>query len=189
LNLNYEPDEENIEQLPKTIVIGDTVNTRLKGLDTVTASSLYLIYPDYMAQNVQSYTIAFDAKDYDAMIKGVESWRKSNNISEDSIENTMETKKILESTRGITRLTSNGFIVLVIMIAMANVFNTITANILTRKRDFAVLKSTGMSDKVINKMLVYECITYGTKSVIYGMILAGMSVSSLAWVIYEEKSA
>ena len=75
------------------------------------------------------------------------------------------------------------------MIAMANVFNTITANILTRKRDFAVLKSTGMSDKVINKMLVYECITYGTKSVVYGMILAGMSVSSLAWVIYEEKSA
>lgn len=187
LDLKYESDEENVEQKPKSIVIGDMLNTRLKGLDSYSASSLYLIYPDKMAENVQNYTIAFDAKDYDTMIKDLKSWMKANNISEDYVENTMETKKIIESTSGITKLTSNGFIVLVIIIAMANVFNTITANILTRKRDFAVLKSTGMSNKVINKMLIYECITYGTKAVIYGTILSGLSISSLAMLIYEEK--
>ena len=38
-----------------------------------------------------------------------------------------------------------------------------------RKREFAMLKSTGMSDKKMMKMMNYECILYGIKGIIYGI--------------------
>lgn len=41
-----------------------------------------------------------------------------------------------------------GFIVLISLIALANVFNTISTNVMLRRREFAMLKSVGMTKKV-----------------------------------------
>ncbi len=65
-----------------------------------------------------------------------------------------------------------GFIVLISLIALTNVFNTITTNISLRKRDFAMLKSVGMSEKGFKGMAVFECILYGTRSILFGIPLA-----------------
>lgn len=62
-----------------------------------------------------------------------------------------------------------GFIILISLVAITNIFNTISTNIMIRKREFAMLKSTGMSDKKMMKMMNYECILYGIKGIIYGI--------------------
>ncbi len=64
---------------------------------------------------------------------------------------------------------SYGFIVLISLIALANVFNTISTNFLLRRREFAMLKSVGMTGREFRRMLNFECIMYGIKGLIYGL--------------------
>ena len=64
---------------------------------------------------------------------------------------------------------SYGFIILISLIAVANVFNTISTNIALRRRDFAMLRSVGMTKGGLNKMMYYECLLYGTKSIVFGL--------------------
>ncbi|HHU54080.1 MAG TPA: ABC transporter permease [Clostridiaceae bacterium] len=73
-----------------------------------------------------------------------------------------------------------GFIALISLIALTNVFNTITTNINLRTRDFAMLKSVGMSNKGIRKMMIYECLLYGTRSLLWGLPLS-LGVSYLIY--------
>lgn len=47
----------------------------------------------------------------------------------------------------IVRVFAYGFIVLISLIAAANVFNTISTNISLRRREFAMLKSVGMTQR------------------------------------------
>jgi len=62
-----------------------------------------------------------------------------------------------------------GFIALMTAISVANILNTITTSISLRKREFAMLKSIGMTPKGFNKMIHYESIFYGIKSLLYGL--------------------
>lgn len=65
-----------------------------------------------------------------------------------------------------------GFIVLIAAICLANILNTISTSIALRKREFAMLKSVGMTPRGFNKMLNYESIFYGIKSLLYGLPLS-----------------
>ena len=69
----------------------------------------------------------------------------------------------------IIKVFAYGFIVLISLIAAANVFNTITTNINLRRREFAMLKSVGMTRKGMRKMLNFECLLYGSKALLYGI--------------------
>ncbi|MFD2115304.1 FtsX-like permease family protein [Paenibacillus yanchengensis] len=62
-----------------------------------------------------------------------------------------------------------GFIVLISAVAIANIFNTISTTIALRKREFAMLKSIGMTPRGFNKMMQYESYFYGLKALLYGI--------------------
>ncbi|NRU22865.1 ABC transporter permease [Clostridium beijerinckii] len=62
-----------------------------------------------------------------------------------------------------------GFIALITAICVANILNTISTSVALRKREFAMLKSVGMTPKSFNKMINYESIFYGIKSLAYGL--------------------
>lgn len=64
------------------------------------------------------------------------------------------------------------FIAIISLIAVANVFNTISTNIRLRKRELAMLRSVGMSDKDFNKMMGFECAFYGMKALMLGIPLS-----------------
>lgn len=67
------------------------------------------------------------------------------------------------------------------LIAVANVFNTISTNIKLRRREFAMLRSVGMSDRDFNKMMRFECILYGARTMLLGLPLSGL----LSYLIYK----
>ncbi|WP_269317757.1 ABC transporter permease [Exiguobacterium sp. KJ 601] len=62
-----------------------------------------------------------------------------------------------------------GFIVLISLISIANIFNTISTSVSLRRREFAMLRSVGMTPKGFNKMVYYESIFYGVKALAYGI--------------------
>ena len=64
------------------------------------------------------------------------------------------------------------FIILIALFSCLNIFNTIFSSIILRKKEFAMLKSIGMSNKQINKMLFLEMIFYGLDAIIYGILIS-----------------
>jgi putative ABC transport system permease protein len=69
-----------------------------------------------------------------------------------------------------------GFITLMSLITVANVFNTITTSINLRRREFAMLKSVGTTDRGLNKMMVFECLLYGIKALLFALpVSAGVT--------------
>lgn len=67
------------------------------------------------------------------------------------------------------RIMSFGFIILISLISVTNVFNTISTNIMLRKRDFGMLRSVGMRNRDVYRMMVYECLLYGTQALLWGV--------------------
>ena len=62
-----------------------------------------------------------------------------------------------------------GFIAVITLIGVTNIFNTITTNMILRSKEFANLKSIGMTTKEFNKMIRLESVMYGTKSLLIGI--------------------
>ena len=62
-----------------------------------------------------------------------------------------------------------GFISVITLIGITNIFNTITSNIELRQKEFAMLKSIGMTKKEFNRMINLETIFYSSKSLLYGI--------------------
>ncbi len=62
-----------------------------------------------------------------------------------------------------------GFIIVAALIGITNIFNTITTNIALRAKEFAVLKSVGMTEKEFNHMIRLESIMYTTRALLIGL--------------------
>jgi putative ABC transport system permease protein len=72
-----------------------------------------------------------------------------------------------------------GFVILISAICVANIFNTISTSISLRKREFAMLRSVGMTPAGFGKMIRYESIFYGVKALLYGLPLSFATMFAL----------
>jgi putative ABC transport system permease protein len=104
------------------------------------------------------------------------------------ISNLYNEAEALQDNRNIITIISvfaYGFITLISLITIANVFNTISTNVNLRRREFAMLKSVGMTNRGFNKMLNYECIFYGLKALLYGLPVS-IGVTYLIYLSVEN---
>ena len=62
-----------------------------------------------------------------------------------------------------------GFITLVTLIGVTSVFNTIYTSIHLRRKEFAMLRSVGLSPKGFRKMIFFESLFFGLKSLLYAL--------------------
>lgn len=74
-----------------------------------------------------------------------------------------------------------GFIVLISLICIVNIFNTVSTNIALRRKEFAMLRSVGMTPKSFNKMIRFESIFYGLKGLLYGLPIS----VAIAYLLYR----
>lgn len=72
------------------------------------------------------------------------------------------------------------FTCILTLIAMANVFNTVTNGLILRRREFAVMRSIGLSNRQFRSMVAQECLGYGIRGLIPGLI-ASVLVSYLLY--------
>ncbi len=103
------------------------------------------------------------------------------------ISNFEEAKKNDASMKLIISIFLYGFITVITLIGVTNIFNTITANMELRKKEFAMLKSIGMTKKEFNRMINLETFFYSTKSLVYGIIL-GLIGSLLIHEAFSKKN-
>jgi len=95
--------------------------------------------------------------------------RKSQQFDNYYIRNVFKQKQEEEAMIFIVSVFSYGFISLITLISIANILNTISTSIQLRKREFAMLRSIGMTKKGFYRMINYESILYGMKSLLYGL--------------------
>lgn len=74
-----------------------------------------------------------------------------------------------------------GFIFIITLISSINIINTISMNITVRRKEIAMLKSIGMSQKDIKKMIVYEGLFYG----LFGGITGAAIGAVLTFMIFK----
>lgn len=72
-----------------------------------------------------------------------------------------------------------GFIGVISLIGLTNIFNTISTNMQLRSKEFASLKSIGMTKKEFNRMIRLESLMYGIKSLLIGIPLGVLGVFAI----------
>ena len=79
-----------------------------------------------------------------------------------------------------------GFITVITLIGVTNIFNTITTNMNLRQKEFAMLKSVGMTKKEFNRMIRLESLMYGLKSLLIGVPLGILGGVAFYALFYDE---
>ena len=91
---------------------------------------------------------------------------KYSNVNYTNIKEAMKQANNLIS---VVKILMYGFISLVTLIGVTSVFNTISTSMALRKREFAVLRSIGLTNRGFNKILFFESLFFGMKSLIFAI--------------------
>ena len=174
-------EEKEIFEPQGEIILGDAVE-KLPEKMGIRNTDFTLFMSESMYQDFSEYFLRTDPiKTYNIKCEnpGVVSETLEKELKEQGIqsENVTDLHALYQQDRNTmmaVQILTYGFIILISLIAVANVFNTISTNFMLRRKEFAMLRSMGMSPKGFNRMLYYECLIYGSKSVLYGIILTVM---------------
>ena len=105
--------------------------------------------------------------------------------NQSNIYNAEEDVRAARNMNLIVSIFVYGFIAVISIIGVTNIFNTITTNMALRNREFAILKSIGMTNKEFKRMIHYESFIYGLKALILGLP-AGIALSYLIYTVTAD---
>lgn len=104
-------------------------------------------------------------------------------LAEDvSIFSSAESYESQRNFAAMIKLFSTSFLILLTVISCANVFNVITTSLNMRKREFAVLRSVGMT---VNKLFAMLCIE-NLRNGLLAILIGGISSLPLCYLIYKS---
>lgn len=177
---NYDPEEildVPVEEAYEYVTVksGKTIYEKPFYLDY--DAGVILLYPESMADIIfadvdvpeYSYRFFFTSDDHKVSNDAITETLIEEGLSRGNLVDYAERVEENRSFVTVIQVFAYGFIVLISLIAAANVFNTISTNINLRRREFAMLKSVGMSAKGFNRMMNFECLLYGTRALLYGL--------------------
>ena len=143
----------------------------VKGLGLLVTSNSWLA--DYSEEFHDTLDVYISCDDPDGLQNVIESDMGLANYSVRNLKEDYEASKSLFTLIGVFLY---GFIIVIALIGITNIFNTITTNMELRSREFATLKSIGMTRKEFRRVIWLESLFYGVKSLLIG-IPAGILIS------------
>lgn len=170
----YNPDDYKSVDL----VIYDTINKEVPGsivssiMSTLNEGSV-LVSEDYFKKlfaednEYTSRVIVIDSAEPAQTVEYI----KNLGIDGLNIYNLNDQKEQINAVVLIIAIFAYGFIIVISLIGITNVFNTINTNMRLRSKEFAMLKSIGMTKKEFNRMIRLESLFYGLKSLLIGVPL------------------
>ena len=172
--------------------------TQIKeNLFTLSRNTMQLIYPRSMATTLFTNTdtnyikrlsnpeIGIQTDNHAIVTQQLEKIKKDNGWSADRIYDFDRERQNNRMFILVINVFSYGFILLIGVISIANVFNTISTNIILRRKEFAMLRSVGMSEKGFQRMLNYECLIYGGRSLAIGLPISFIFSFFIHYVINQ----
>lgn len=161
------------------IEIGATSDVKPFGLKGVDIDCL-IISDEMFDANFKSKPLAIYYKSNDAnkLQDDLDDFLKGEYYN---INNVDENVKIMGNLFTLVGIFLYGFIIVISLIGITNIFNTITTNMELRKQEFAMLKSVGMTTKEFNRMIRLESLFMGIKSLFFGVPIG----IALSYIIYH----
>ncbi|RDY24374.1 hypothetical protein CHF27_003190 [Romboutsia maritimum] len=153
----------------------------------VSKNALSLITTDTVRKNltnkeVEIANIAIDLEDSELHLKNYE---EIYNMIEDNQDYSMvdwvDANATQKSGVLLIQVLVYGFMTVITLISSINIINTITMNITLRRKESSVLKSIGMSQKDLKKMIMYEGVFYG----LVGGIIGSIAGCGFTYIIYD----
>ena len=128
------------------------------------------------------YIKSTDAEKLESLIK---EYLLDNDITNYNLFNIETEAKAQRSLIILVSIFLYGFIIVISLIGITNIINTINTNMNLRRREFAMLKSIGMTTKEFNKMIRLESFFYGMKSLLIGIPIGTV----LSYLIFKALSS
>lgn len=162
----------------RTIKISKKTDERPMGYKNVYSNGGYLFVSEDFIQDKsdkKSFHVGgllIKSQNPDELENEINNLKKTNNLYSKLYINNIS--KYVEENQKIILLISiflYGFIAVITLIGVTNIFNIITTNMILRSKEFANLKSVGMTTKEFNRMIRLESILYGLKSLLIGIPL------------------
>lgn len=119
-------------------------------------SGTKLIISDELFDSItttDNVTIFYDSSNVDKLQYDIDKLLGENNYS---INNTEENVRMMNNLFTLIGIFLYGFIIVISLIGITNIFNTITTCMELRRQEFAMLKSVGMTNKEFNRMIRLE---------------------------------
>ena len=156
---------------PLEIDVSEVTNVRPSGLENFWDSGGYLIVSEeeYHDLDFRPYILTIQADNPTQVTLDID--EELPELSAVNIEENAQAEKSLYLLMAIFLY---GFIAVITLIGVTNIFNTITSNLELRQKEFAMLKSVGMTRKEFNRMINLETIFYSIKALIYGVALGSI---------------
>lgn len=150
------------------IKVGAVSQTKPDGIEKTYYSDGFLVVDkgQFKNLNFRFDVMTIQSNNATSLQKEIDNINKNTNVY-----NIEETAKQEKSMALVIKIFLYGFIAVITLIGVTNIFNTITSNMELRQKEFAMLKSIGMTKKEFNRMINLETIFYGVKSWVYGTIL------------------
>jgi len=167
------------------VEIGEITEIKPFGLKNMSAN--YIVLSDEMFDNIaesKHLDIYYKSNNANKLQDDIDDYLKDEDYS---INNKDENVKQMSNLFTLVGIFLYGFIIVISLIGITNIFNTITTNMELRKQEFAMLKSVGMTTKEFNRMIRLESLFMGIKSLFFGIPI-GVALSYVIYHFLSEES-
>ena len=176
--------EGNIEDKDVNLEIAYVANELPFGLSDHDYMSMIIVSDELFDSIAKSnnMTIYYDTENANKLQDEVEEMLAEVSCS---INNVDEEARIMNNMFILIGIFLYGFIIVISLIGITNIFNTITTNMELRRQEFAMLKSIGMTKKEFSRMIRLESIFMGVKSLLFGLPIGMILAALIAFFLSE----
>ena len=176
--------EGNIEDKDVNLEIAYVANELPFGLPDHDYMSMIIVSDELFDSIAKSnnMTIYYDTENANKLQDEVEEMLAEVSCS---INNVDEEARIMNNMFILVGIFLYGFIIVISLIGITNIFNTITTNMELRRQEFAMLKSIGMTKKEFSRMIRLESIFMGVKSLLFGLPIGMILAALIAFFLSE----
>lgn len=149
--------------------LASVTSIRPFGYENNYGSLVMVVSDEYMEKldKLESVSLYVESTDPDKLQSDIDKMCKDTEGC--YVNNVDATVKQMKSIYTVIAIFLYGFIIVISLIGITNIFNTITTNMTLRKREFATLKSIGMTSNEFNRMIFLESFFYIFKSLLIGI--------------------
>ena len=176
-----------INNITHQIKISEVTKERPFGFSNTYSSEFIIVSDEYLKELDNNFNygwILIRSNNADLLQSNIEKILGDIDYNLDNID---KNYRIVKGVYTLMAIFLYGFITVITLIGITNIFNTITTNINLRRGEFAILKSVGMTSHEFNRLINLETVFYSLKSLLIGIPL-GVGISYLIYIAFSKGS-
>lgn len=176
----YYPEDNLQFEITDFVKYSNTQPCNLNGIGVI---SLYMPYSQFVkvCKNINAndnqlskYILGIETTDHQKVTEKLNTISDDGKYSDFSVVDFSEQMQTFNTIALVIQVFVYGFVALISLITIFNIINTISSGIASRKKEFAMMKSVGITPKGFNKMIMLESAFYGIKAVIFGLPISAL---------------